>query len=187
MPDRITLPPSAITQRPTEASDARLHLPEHDQDLYKRQEEDAPHDPLNPQDIYDQAILGVLPLIDFLTNFVRTYNVQTGVHTDTSSISSPQNTIQKQDISQTSPAARAASAYAHTAHTAQTGQDAPASTATLTADPSGQPIDLDQIKRVIQKLRQLHTKGVEGLRLYRARSFVQSIETAADEALNHQG
>lgn len=198
------IPPNA--PRVAEAADARLPIREHEEQAKRKKNEDDKKETMLPEDSYDQTVLGVRALIDFLKNFVHTLDLagpfgspMGGPASSTSMPSlsgasglsagsdteSPRTSFH-QPPPENAVAARAASAYRHGAaiqnpsRAGGHGADMPlAGAAGLVEN-----VEIRQIHTVITLLETLEKQGVQGIRLERAETFVTAIETAARSALS---
>lgn len=200
------LPPivPSVPIRVAEAADARLPIREHEEQAKRKKDESEKKEAVLPQDSYDQTVLGVRALVDFLKNFVHTLD-QAGssgalgriprtsmrpLLSDVSDVpigpdSEPPRTSFHQPPSESSMSARAASAYRHSAAIQSPslggghGADTPLAGATGLVDNT----EIRQIHTVITLLETLEDRGVQGIRLERADTFVTAIENAARGAL----
>jgi hypothetical protein len=169
--------------RYAEASDSRMAIRQHEEQPHKKRDEPEKEELILPEDSYDQAVVGVRPLIDFLQNFLK--SADTASHAEQTP-STP--TIQKTEIHPIDPAtsiaARAASAYQHTARTRLSGQplqtdagNASAAQALLSNT------EVRQIHDLITKLNTLENHSITTLKLEKAERFLDSLMLAADQAI----
>lgn len=191
------LPPvvQATPPRMAEAADARLPIREHEEQAKRKKDEDEKKETVLPQDSYDQTVLGVRALIDFLKNFVHTLDLAGSPGASMPSVSSgsavsdvpdpePPRTSFHQPPSESPMAARAASAYRHSAAIQSSSpagghRDMPLAGAVGLVENT----EIRQIYTVIGLLETIEKQGVPGIRLERAETFVTSIENAARQEL----
>ena len=197
-------PPNA--PRVAEATDARLPIREHEEQAKRKKEQGQKKETVLPEDSYDQSVLAVRPLIDFLKNFLQGSAAApsgTSAAFDGSVPPVPVSDATAGEaagppvalpVSASGPeergmAARAALAYRHSAEAGTTTRGARAGLSQIGTGPSA-PVDLlenaevRQIHDVIALLETLEQRGVPGLRLTRAETFVTAIENAARGALS---
>lgn len=186
------IPPNA--PRLAEPTDARLPIREHEEQARRKKDDDDKKETMLPDDSYDQSVLGVRALIDFLKNFVQGQGEMSRPGTTATQAPSDPVSITPVPPSPPSPtfsnaSARAASAYRHSAETAHPIGAHYRVPASGSGGP-GAPVDLlhnaeiRQIYDIIALLETLEKQGIQGIRLERAPTFVTAIENAAQNLLS---
>lgn len=175
----------AITPLPryAEASDSRMAIRQHEEQPHKKNDENKKEELILPEDSYDQAVIGVRPLIDFLQNFLKSVEATLPVKNE-QSIAAPTEPTHMAVPQASSESARAASAYQHTARTRMSGQPLQTDAGNATAAQALlNNTEVRQIHELITKLNTLENRGVATLKLEKADRFLDSLMRAADLAL----
>lgn len=186
-PPRPDIPTHTPAGRHAEASDARMAIRHHEEQPHKKRDQEK-RDPLTlPEDVYDQATLGVRAIIDFLQSFLKTVEAKgngagnTAAPTD--SVSVPDTTDAPVAPTANPYAARAASAYQNSARTAARSQIQGSDNQSPPDQSLLQTAEIRQIHELLVKLNTLENRNVVGIKLFKAETFLQSLTNAADTAL----
>ncbi len=164
-------PPNA--PRLAEPTDARLPIREHEEQTRRKKDDDDKKETMLPDDSYDQSVLGVRALIDFLKNFVQGQGEMSRPGTAAAQAPSDPVSITPVPPSPPSPtfsnaSARAASAYRHSAEAAHptgihhTGASSGSGGASVAPVDLLQNAKIRQIYDVIALLEALEKRGVQG-------------------------
>jgi hypothetical protein len=183
-PPTTTAAPKALPPRQAEASDARLGIREHEEQPKRKKDQETKLDLTLPADVFDQAVLPVQGVIDFLHQFLRTQETPSRLPEDIqiSTDQHPQNP--PQGAPATPQALAAARAYGHAAETKWEQKPTSALPAATTLLGGA---EIRQIHRVLKGLETILARGVMTITLGRAATFLDSLEDAVDKALQGSG